>query len=117
MTSVGATNPVDGSVALFSNTGSWVSTYTQGVAVVSTMPVTLQGSLRGDVAVGAVGADPAGARPTPTATAPASASGAARRSRAPAASARSPRSSPAPPREEPGRARQARDGRRRRSCR
>jgi hypothetical protein len=65
MTSVGATNPVDGSVAIFSNTGTWVSTYTQGVAVVSTMPVTLQGSLRGDLAVGVIGADPARGTPDP----------------------------------------------------
>ena len=65
ITSVGATNPVDGSVAVFSNTGGWVSTYQPGVAVVSTMPVTLQGSLRGDVAVAAVPGDPARGTPDP----------------------------------------------------
>jgi len=64
-TSVGATNPADASVAVFSNTGSWVSTYSAGVAVVSTMPVTLEGSLRSDVAVAATGSDPARATPDP----------------------------------------------------
>ena len=64
-TSVGATNPADGSVAIFSNTRPWVSTYSAGVAVVSTMPVTLQGSLRGDIAVPATASDPARGTPDP----------------------------------------------------
>ena len=47
--SVGARNPNDGTVAAFSNTGRWVHTYRCGVAVVSTMPTTFDGSLRGGV--------------------------------------------------------------------
>src|SRR6185436_11889781 len=47
--SVGARNPNDGTVAAFSNTGKWVLTYRCGVATVSTMPVTVEGSLRGGV--------------------------------------------------------------------
>ena len=38
LVSVGALNP-DGSVALFSNSGSWVSCYSPGAALVSTLPV------------------------------------------------------------------------------
>jgi serine protease len=41
--SVGALNP-NGTVALFSNTGSWVRTYEPGAAVMSTMP-RFQGGL------------------------------------------------------------------------
>jgi len=46
LVSVGATNPSDDTVAAFSNTGSWVTHYRCGVAVVSTMPTSLDGSLR-----------------------------------------------------------------------
>jgi subtilisin family serine protease len=42
--SVGATNP-NGTDALFSNVGSWVTAYRSGAAVVSTMPTTFQGGL------------------------------------------------------------------------
>ena len=62
VTSVGATNPTGGRVAVFSNAGPWVSTYECGVAVVGTMPTTLEGSARGDVAVAA---GPHRARSTP----------------------------------------------------
>ncbi len=44
MTSVGALNPNLDSVALFSNTGDWVSCYAPGAAVLSTMPA-FQGGL------------------------------------------------------------------------
>jgi serine protease len=43
--SVGAKNP-SGSVALFSNSGDWVSIYETGAAVVSTLPVTFDASLQ-----------------------------------------------------------------------
>jgi subtilisin family serine protease len=42
--SVGALNPNQTSVALFSNTGTWVRAYAPGASVVSTMP-PLQGGL------------------------------------------------------------------------
>jgi Subtilase family len=44
--SVGARNPDDKTVALFSNQGAWVTCYRRGSAVVSTMPVTFNGSLQ-----------------------------------------------------------------------
>jgi subtilisin family serine protease len=44
LTSVGALNP-NGTVALFSNGGDWVSCYRLGAAVVSTFPVTFDGAL------------------------------------------------------------------------
>jgi subtilisin family serine protease len=47
LTSVGAQNPDGRTVAVFSNTGVWVRAYRRGTAVVSTMPVTFDGSLRG----------------------------------------------------------------------
>jgi len=59
LVSVGATNPADpaaidrATVAAFSNTGPWVRAYRCGVAVVSTMPTTLDSSLRPDLHVGA----------------------------------------------------------------
>jgi subtilisin family serine protease len=40
--SVGAQNP-NGTDALFSNVGSWVVTYRQGAAIMSTMPPNFQG--------------------------------------------------------------------------
>jgi len=43
---VGASNPSDGTVALFSNFGPWVTTWQPGAGVVSTMPVTFQGGLQ-----------------------------------------------------------------------
>jgi serine protease len=55
--SVGARNP-DGTVALFSNGGSWVRNWEPGAAVVSTMPVTFNG---GDNAAAGTG-DPSGQR-------------------------------------------------------
>ncbi|MBM6401606.1 S8 family serine peptidase [Phycicoccus sonneratiae] len=42
---VGATNPDDRSVALFSNVGDWVTAHAPGAGVVSTVPTTLSGSL------------------------------------------------------------------------
>jgi hypothetical protein len=44
LTSVGALNP-DGSVALFSNSGTWVSRWEPGAALVSTLPETFVGGL------------------------------------------------------------------------
>ena len=49
LVSVGALNP-DGSTALFSNAGSWVSCHRPGANVVSTLPVTFDGSLQPSVA-------------------------------------------------------------------
>jgi subtilisin family serine protease len=63
--SVGARNPNDGTVAAFSNTGDWVHTYRCGVAVVSTMPQTFDGSLRGSVNVPASGGNPERGTPDP----------------------------------------------------
>ncbi|MFH8249085.1 S8 family peptidase [Microbacterium sp. B2969] len=44
--SVGALNPSDRSVALFSNIGDWVEVYAPGVSVLSTLPVTFEGGLQ-----------------------------------------------------------------------
>ncbi|GAT73644.1 peptidase S8 and S53, subtilisin, kexin, sedolisin [Microbacterium sp. HM58-2] len=44
--SVGALNPSDHSVALFSNVGDWVETYAPGVAVLSIIPVSFQGGIQ-----------------------------------------------------------------------
>ena len=41
---VGATNPDDRSVALFSNVGDWVTAHAPGAGIVSTVPVTLSGA-------------------------------------------------------------------------
>jgi serine protease len=65
LTSVGALNPNDGTVAAFSNTGSWVHAYRCGVAVVSTMPVTFDGSLQGALLVPATPGQPARGTPDP----------------------------------------------------
>jgi subtilisin family serine protease len=46
VTSVGALNPDCTTVSAYSNTGDWVREYRCGTAVVSTMPVTLNGSLQ-----------------------------------------------------------------------
>jgi serine protease len=43
--SVGAKNPNDRTDALFSNTGPWVTCYTRGASVLSTLPVRFQGGL------------------------------------------------------------------------
>jgi hypothetical protein len=48
LVSVGALNP-NGSPALFSNTGDWVSCYRPGANVVSTLPTTFDGSTQPDV--------------------------------------------------------------------
>lgn len=48
LVSVGALNP-NGSVALFSNTGDWVSCYRPGANVVSTLPTTFDGSTQPDI--------------------------------------------------------------------
>lgn len=57
---VGATNPDDRSVALFSNVGDWVTAHAPGAGIVSTVPVTLSGSLRSPVHVAGVGPGPRG---------------------------------------------------------
>ena len=44
MTTVGALNPDATTIALFSNSGPWVTTHRVGAAIVSTVPVTLRGS-------------------------------------------------------------------------
>jgi len=44
--SVGALNPSDRSVALFSNIGDWVDVYAPGVAVLSTLPVDFEGGVQ-----------------------------------------------------------------------
>ncbi len=49
LTSVGALNP-SGTVALFSNAGDWVSCSRPGANVVSTLPVTFDGSLQPAIA-------------------------------------------------------------------
>jgi serine protease len=46
---VGSKNPDRMVVSLYSNTGSWVSTYRPGTAVVSTMPETFNASSRQQV--------------------------------------------------------------------
>ncbi|HEY0637804.1 MAG TPA: S8 family serine peptidase [Pseudonocardiaceae bacterium] len=53
--SVGGLNP-DGSVALFSNSGPWVTTWDTGAALVSTFPVTFDGGAAASVQT----ADPSG---------------------------------------------------------
>jgi subtilisin family serine protease len=45
LTSVGARNP-NGTVALFSNAGTWVDTYWTGAQVFSTMPDTFNGAVQ-----------------------------------------------------------------------
>ena len=44
--SVGALNPADHSVALFSNIGDWVDVYAPGVSLVSTVPVDFDGGIQ-----------------------------------------------------------------------
>lgn len=44
--SVGALNPANHSVALFSNIGRWVDVYAPGVSVVSTVPVVFNGGVQ-----------------------------------------------------------------------
>jgi len=71
LVSVGATNPGDptaidqATVAAFSNTGPWVRVYRCGVAVVSTMPTTLNSSQRPDLHVDARPGIPARGTPDP----------------------------------------------------
>ena len=55
---VGATNPDDRSVALFSNVGDWVTAHAPGAGIVSTVPTTLSGSLQSVVRVDDVGPGP-----------------------------------------------------------
>ncbi len=50
VTSVGSLNP-NGTVALFSNAGKWVSAWLSGAALVSTMPTGLNGGLTPSVSV------------------------------------------------------------------
>jgi Subtilase family len=52
---VGATNPDDRSVTLFSNVGDWVTAHAPGAGVVSTVPVTLSGSQQAPVRVDGIG--------------------------------------------------------------
>ncbi|MBO0980780.1 S8/S53 family peptidase [Microbacterium sp. SD291] len=44
--SVGALNPSDRSVALFSNVGDWVEVYAPGVSLLSTVPVAFEGGIQ-----------------------------------------------------------------------
>ena len=55
---MGATNPDDQSVALFSNVGEWVTAHAPGAGIVSTVPVTLSGSLRSPIRFDGVGPGP-----------------------------------------------------------
>ena len=86
--SVGALNP-NGTKAVFSNDGTWVTAWALGAAVVSTYPVDINASRTPELRMPST--DP-GARPgreslDPTTTPAASRSGAARRSRRPAVAA------------------------------
>ena len=47
--SVGALNPEAVSVSAYSNTGSWVTSYRSGTAIVSTMPTTFNATFRGSL--------------------------------------------------------------------
>jgi subtilisin family serine protease len=49
LTTVGAMNPDASTVALFSNSGPWVTTHRLGAAIVSTVPVTLRGSTESSI--------------------------------------------------------------------
>jgi serine protease len=55
---VGATNPDDRSIALFSNVGDWVTAHAPGAGVVSTVPTTLTGSLNPVLSVEGFGPGP-----------------------------------------------------------
>ena len=55
---VGATNPDDRSIALFSNVGDWVTAHAPGAGVVSTVPTTLSGSLNPLLSVDGLGPGP-----------------------------------------------------------
>ena len=55
---VGATNPDDRSVALFSNVGDWVTAHAPGAGIVSTVPTTLSGSMNPTIRVDSVGPGP-----------------------------------------------------------
>ena len=55
---VGATNPDDRSIALFSNVGDWVTAHAPGAGVVSTVPITLSGSLNPALSVDGFGPGP-----------------------------------------------------------
>jgi serine protease len=55
---VGATNPDDRSITLFSNVGDWVTAHAPGAGVVSTVPVTLSGSLNPVLSVEGFGPGP-----------------------------------------------------------
>ena len=48
---VGATNPDDRSITLFTNVGDWVTAHAPGAGVVSTVPTTLSGSLNPPLSV------------------------------------------------------------------
>lgn len=46
---IGALNPSDRSVALFSNVGTWVTAYAPGVGIVSTIPVAFDGGVQAGI--------------------------------------------------------------------
>ena len=54
--SVGALNPSDQSVAMFSNIGDWVEVYAPGVSVVSTLPLDFDGGVQAGTRDDAYGA-------------------------------------------------------------
>jgi len=51
MTSVGALNPDGHTIALFSNSGPWITTHAPGAGIVSTVPTTLSGGYGRSIAV------------------------------------------------------------------
>ncbi len=49
MVSVGALNPDHRTVSVYSNTGTWVQSYSAATSVVSTMPTSFNASRRGQI--------------------------------------------------------------------
>ena len=58
--SVGSLNPNTATVSLFSNAGEWVTTYRQGAAIVSTLPISSDASAQASASAAADAGDPGG---------------------------------------------------------